>query len=182
MQDNNKTDSDIPEKEKKELPQWVKRCAELSMGTSLSDDQIRDRAFHLIGGSVMFGICITELSDSFLVGMPAVLVADGNKIEGREFSASNIIRLMRSSVIYMNIPENPYKAHYYRFLTSRFEELPDFFEEDRRDIVKNFVHNYDNRSKEPQVEGFEEIDIIDHENAGVSPDSFWSSHNSKEIH
>jgi hypothetical protein len=182
VQDNNKTDSTISEMEKKELPQWVKRCAELSMGTASSGDQIRDRAFHLIGGTVMFGICMAELEDSFLVGLPAVLVADGNTVEGREFSASNIIRLMRSSIIYMNIPENPYKMYYFKFLMKNFDEIPDFFEKDRRDIITNFVHNYESRPKEPDVEGFEEIDIIDHENAGASPDSFWSSHNSKEIH
>ena len=92
-------DDDMP-------PEYLQQCAELSINPPLRKDEIRARCFHLVGGTVIFGVCIAELPDSFLVSSPAVLTSTEGEVEGKAIGSSNIIRLIKSGVSFVSIPVN----------------------------------------------------------------------------
>lgn len=184
MQD---TDNKVPTQEdenEKALPEYMKLCAELSLNMALGESELRERVFHLITGTAVFGICIGELEDSFLVALPTQLVSESDKIDGKPFSKGKIIRLIRSSIAFISIPEPEHRYYYFRWLKRQFTTLPSFFTQDRRDIVNDFVYAYDNRNtnKVEQKDQKTEVPKVEDESAKGSSDSFWSSYQSTEFH
>lgn len=171
----------------KKLPEYLKVAAELSLSISLSDDEVRDRVFHLINGTVVFGICIAELPDSFLIASPSQLISEDGRIDGKAFSSAKIIRLIRSGVAFMAIPTTEHRYYYYRWLKQQFTTLPDFFSQDRRDIISEFVYAYENRSQSKKSEQTEDqanksTPEVEADFSKGSADSFWSPFLSKEFH
>lgn len=168
------------------VPEHIKLCAELSLSMSLNEGVLKDRVFHLLGGTAVFGICLGELDDSFLVASSCQLVSDNGKVDGKPFARGKVIRLMRGSVAFITIPENDHRYLYYKWLKKQFATLPSFFSQDRRDIVNDFVYAYDNRNTTKQVEQNEDQNSgepsVDGSDAKGDSDSFWSPYISMEFH
>jgi hypothetical protein len=183
-------DHNVPEEEneskEQKLPEYMKVCAELSLNMNLTDGEIRDRCFHMLGGGSVFGVCIAELNDSFLVASAAQLVNENGIIDGRPFSRSKVIRLMRNGIGFISIPDPDHRYFYYRWLKKQYTGLPSFFSEDRRDIIDQFVYNYENRDttivKQDEDQMSNEKPFVESDNVKVSADSFWSPYTSTEFH
>jgi hypothetical protein len=182
------TKNNVPVKEndaEDTLPEHIKLCAELSLSISLGDNEIKDRVFHLLGGTAVFGVCIGELDDSFLVAASCQLVSENGKVDGKPFSRSKIIRLMRTSVTFITIPESEHRYYFYKWLKKQFTNLPSFFSQDRRDIVENFVYAYENRNTHKVEQNDDQISDepeLQEDNTKGSDDSFWSPYTSMEFH
>jgi len=182
-------DKNVPDKEDEkkiqELPEYMKLCAELTLSSTVNESEIGAKVFHLITGTAVFGVCLAELKDSFFVAMPCQLVSDAGKVEGKPFTKAKVIRLIRSSIAFVSIPESDHKYYYYRWLRKQFNSLPSFFSEARRDIVEQVVYNYENRDAnraKQNEDQLEDIPEVEDDSAEGSPDSFWSPYQSTEFH
>lgn len=172
------------EKEEFDIPEYVRICADLSVDIASREDQIEARVFHLITGTAIFGVCVGEIKDSFLVAVPAQLVSENGKVDGKPFTKGRVIRLIRSSIAFVSIPEPDHRYYYYKWLKKQFTSLPSFFSKERKQIIDDFVYNYENRSK--QIEQNEESDFdgpeLEEGGSKGSPESFWSPYKSTEFH
>ena len=168
------------------LTEYMKTCVELSVNMTLQPGELRDRCFHLIGGGAVFGICIGELPDSFLVSSSCQLVSDAGKIDGKPFSRAKIIRLIRSAVAFISIPDAEYRYLYYRWLKKQFTDQSDFFDQERRDIIEKFVYAYENRDAKKAEQSENDGTGLDQESKkegfGESDRSFWSIYRTNSFH
>jgi hypothetical protein len=185
LEDNDNVPIVKNEKEEFEIPEYVKMCAELSVDVASREGEIEAKVFHLITGTAIFGICVGEIRDSFLVAMPAQLVSENGKIDGKAFTKGRIIRLIRSSIAFVSIPEPDHRYYYYKWLKKQYTSLPSFFSKSRCDIVDKFVYAYENRSSKNTEEHNEEPEDgfeLEADDSSGSPDSFWSIYRSTEFH
>lgn len=174
------------EKEEFDIPEYVRMCADLSVDIASREDQIEARVFHLITGTAIFGVCVGEIKDSFLVAVPAQLVSENGKVDGKPFTKGRVIRLIRSSIAFVSIPEPDHRYYYYKWLKKQFTSLPSFFSQERRDIVDKFVYAYEHRSDQTQKEQTEDSEqeglALEEDSAKGSPESFWYPYKSTEFH
>lgn len=182
-------DKDTPvqegELETKDIPEYVKSCVQLSLSGSIAENEVRDRCFHLLSGGAIFGICLGELDDSFLVSYSCQLVSESGKVDGRPFARAKVIRLFRTAIGFISIPDKEHRYHYFRWLKKQFHIQPEFFNKERRDIIEKYVYAYEN-SKTKVEQTNVPVDSVRDDGDGsaslIGPDSFWSIHNSTEFH
>jgi hypothetical protein len=167
-----------------EVPEYLRICAGLSLNMTMAEDEVRDRAFHMLTGSVVFGMLVAELTDSFLIAASCILISENGKVDGKPFARAKILRMMKTSVAFISAPEPEHKNYYYKWLKKQYTSLPSFFSQGRRDIIDNFVYNYENRSKpiEQNEDQIEEAPELAEESTKGSADSFWSPYSSTEFH
>lgn len=91
---------------------------------------------------MVFGIQIFELTDSFLVALPAVLVEEDGVVEGRPLVGSPVIRLYKSS-LQLSAPAEPeYLIQYLSFLVRKGKfatKLNGYLNSDREDYVQRVL-------------------------------------------
>jgi hypothetical protein len=185
VQENN---IDVPTEENEvtdyEIPEYVRLCAELSVDIVLTDERADARIFHLASGSAIFALCIGDIKDSFLVAMPAQLVSENGKVDGKPFTKGKVIRIFKSSLAFVSIPEAEVRNYYYKWLKKNYDSLPSFFSQERRDSIENFVYAFENRSKQAEEQHEDQNDgyRLEDGDTGGSPDSFWSPYTSREFH
>ena len=86
-------------------------------------DSIGERCFSLTTGRAVFGVCVAELTDSFLVAMPAILQNDGTSIVGKSLVTEPMIRIYKGNIVYSSLVQPAHRYHYYEYL----EEFKDMF-------------------------------------------------------
>lgn len=179
----NETNVPVENEDISVVPDYMKTCIELSLNMALKEGELRDRCFHLLSGGVVFGICIGELPDSFLVFGSARLISESGKIDGKPFS-KKIIRLIRTAVAFISIPDPEHRYYYFRWLKKQFGSS-DFFDKDRRDIIEKYVYAYENSKTKVEQSAAPEDDDMPVEGESASPggpDSFWAPYESTEFH
>lgn len=167
------------------IPEYMKTCIQLSINESLGEKEVRDRCFHLLSGGAIFGICIGELPDSFLVSSSCQLVSESGKIDGKPFARAKVIRLFRNSIAFISIPDKEHRYYYFKWLKKQFADHSEFFNKERRDIIEKYVYAYENSKTKVEQSDVPEDDVQDVEEESASmigPNSFWSIHNSTEFH
>lgn len=125
------------------------QCNELSKTEYSNDDKIDIRCFYLQDGKVFFGVLFSENADSFLVGAVARLgLMEDKSIQAHSITSQAVIRLMKSSVIFVTSPDG-YKYHYYKYLLEDgVGLLPDYMTDERISYLESEV---DKAEKLPKV-------------------------------
>ncbi|MNK09940.1 hypothetical protein D3C87_279490 [compost metagenome] len=165
-------------------PDYLRQCADLAVNLPLAKDEIRARCFHLIGGSVIFGICIAELPDSYLVSTPAVLTSNNGDVDAKAVGASNVVRLAKAGTSFISLPADDHKFYYYRWLERTHKFECDIFTQERCAVIKQFLYNYKNRgqSVSSEFEPERKAETEDRSKSGAKSDSFWMSSDGKTRH
>lgn len=165
-------------------PDYLRQCAALAINMPLAKDEIRARCFHLIGGSVIFGMCVAELPDSYLIAIPAVLTSNNGEVDGKSVGASNIIKLMKAGTSFMSLPTDEYKFYYFRWIERTHKFECDIFTQERRAVIKQFLYNYKNRNQpvDSEIRKDKVVETEDRYKSGAKSDSFWMSSDGKTRH
>lgn len=167
-----------------EPPKYLRQCADLAINMPLGPEELRARCFHLIGGTVIFGLCIAELPDSYLAATPSVLTSSNGDVEGKGIGASEVIRLKKSGISFVSLPTDEHKYYYYRWLKRRHKYECDIFTQERREIIDKFLYTYENRnstSKSSQDKNTS-VDKEVQAKSGANSDSFWIPSDGKMRH
>ncbi|HET8686533.1 MAG TPA: hypothetical protein VFM18_07690 [Methanosarcina sp.] len=102
-------------------------------------------AFATTGKQVVFGIPLVELSDSFMVGLPALLYGNEDGVRGKELSSAPIIRMYKSNLSYSSPAPEANAYFYYKYLEEKKYKLLSFFTKERCE----FLHSVS--SKKPEA-------------------------------
>lgn len=147
--DKNKLDNAVvvDSSESQETPLFLRDMKALIEQTPISSDDVGERCFSLLGGRVVFGLLFAELSDSFLVGLASTLVSDGHEIDGKLLTASPVIRLLKSGVAFVSIPELEHQYYYFRHIRRLTGTLPGYFTPVRLQKIGEAISMWKEREK-----------------------------------
>ena len=83
---------------------WLQRVSSLtnSADIPLSLRDISSRCFALSNGRVVFGLSVAEISDSYLVALPAVLVDNNGVIRGTSLVSEPLVRIFKSNLLFVS--------------------------------------------------------------------------------
>lgn len=120
QKNNNNSASFLPYHEVETKPSWVTLANSLQYVPS-STDEVVSRCFSLSSGRVIFGMLLRELEDSYIVGMPTVLVGDKDGVRGKSVVTEPTIRLFKSTIAFTCTVSDEYKSIYYRHILDKHE-------------------------------------------------------------
>lgn len=120
QQNNNNSASFLPYYEVETVPSWVTLANSLQYVPSTTDE-IVSRCFSLSSGRVIFGMLLRELDDSYIVGMPTVLVGDKDGVRGKSLVSEPTIRLFKSTLAFTCTVSTEYKSVYYRHVLDVYQ-------------------------------------------------------------
>lgn len=146
--DNNNNDSSVIVEEKIDMPLFIRDLKSLTVTEVASEFEIGERCYSLLGGRVVFGIQLGELTDSFLVALPSTLHSEdgGETINGKLLTASPVIRLMKNGVAFVTMPEVEHQYHYFKFIQPLQDILPGYFNEARQTLIKEAIELYNGKA------------------------------------
>lgn len=125
---------------KKEVSNHVELCNQLTGDTPTDNTAIPEtRCFYAPDGSIIMGILLSETEDSFLVGASAkMMMTVDRRVSSEPITAQPVLRLLKSSVRYVVMPQELTAYHYYSFLeTFGYKNLPEYFTEERRQYISS---------------------------------------------
>lgn len=130
------------------LPMYAKLALEL---VSNSDNDLlpRVRCFYLSGNRCFFGILLSEISDSYIVGGLCKLTSSGEDgvYSAEKLPISPVSRLHKTSCEITTIPLKHFLLSYLRFLYRDGEDiLPEYFTEQRKQAIKDFLDGFGTES------------------------------------
>jgi hypothetical protein len=105
---------------------------------------LRERCF-ITQDASLFGCLIDELFDSFLVALPSVISVDSEsgKSSGRLVPECRVLRLMKSQVESVVIPNSQQQYFYMKHLSTLFDWMPDFFNEEKIEYIKYWMNHFE---------------------------------------
>ena len=89
----------------------------------------------------MFAIQLAETSDSFLLGLPALLVNSESRVKGRAFVNQPYIRLFKANVLFVMNPEPIHKHYYYQYVLGNRESLKWYLDDLREAEIQTTIHS-----------------------------------------
>jgi hypothetical protein len=151
MADKKEIDDGVIIEEKIDLPFFIRDLKSLTNLDTMPEFEVGDRCYSLLGGRVVFGIQLGELLDSFLVALPTTLHSEdgGVTINGKLLTASPVIRLMKSGVAFITIPEFEHQYHFFRFIQPLEDLLPGYFNPARKTIMAKAIELYTGKAASP---------------------------------
>lgn len=172
-----------------ELPQKKLGPMGLAMASLMSGDDttpIPVMTFSMPDKTVVFGIRLAEATDSFLVALPAKLYADNNTVIGKELTTAPVIRLMKSSTMFLACGSEENNFFYLRYLNSRAKSFPEYFTEERLEYLKYVTENMPDSAKLALHHIFHGKESTDDgaSTEGYDPHEAWKHmpYNKKTIH
>lgn len=121
MQKNNNNSAPfLPYHEVETKPSWAALANSLQYAPPTTDEVV-SRCFSLSSGRVIFGMLLRELEDSYIVGMPTVLVGDKDGVRGKSVVSEPTIRLFKSTLAFTCTVSDEYKSVYYRHVLDKHE-------------------------------------------------------------
>jgi hypothetical protein len=151
----------------KEYPAYVK--AMLSLVEKNPDRVgrnpiVEDRCFMMTSGRAIFGFCLAELSDSFLVGLASTLQSEDGTIDGKMITSNPVLRIFKSSVNFVAIPEFEHKYYFYRYALDHTEFMEEYFTDERIEYMLGVINRWESTPKKGKTaeqeakESYEEED------------------------
>lgn len=120
MQNNNNNSAPfLPYHEVEAKPSWDTLATSLQYAPSTTDEVV-SRCFSLSSGRVIFGMLLRELEDSYIVGMPTVLVGDKDGVRGKSVVSEPTIRLFKSTLAFTCTVSDEYKSVYYKHVLDTY--------------------------------------------------------------
>lgn len=120
QKNNNNSASFLPYHEVEAKSSWATLANSLQYVPSTTDEVV-SRCFSLSSGRVIFGMLLRELEDSYIVGMPTVLVGDKDGVRGKSVVSEPTIRLFKSTLAFLCTVSDEYKSVYYRHVLDKHE-------------------------------------------------------------
>lgn len=104
---------------------WSQRVEALAPGLPVPLVVFDASAFCLAlsNGRVVFGMVLHELSDSYLVAMPAILVNDDGVIRGKSMVSEPLIRIFKSNMLFYSSCSEKHLPAYHLYLYERVKLL-----------------------------------------------------------
>lgn len=160
------------------LPDYIGDMARLCRMEPLSHDDVGDRCFYMNSGKVIFAILVGELADSFLVTLPSTLISTGKEVVGKLVTSAPTIRLMKSSIAFVSMPEPEHKHLYYKHIITLVHMVPGFFNDERAEVIKEVISKEIPREKMEQLAApgrSAQPQEGDDEDEDEGPDRRWAS-------
>lgn len=126
-----------PQKETEvELTKYIKDVLRLSVTSLPEANELRPRAFHMLGGSLILGLHFTETPDSFLVGLPALLAElPGGQISVTSLSRSKVVRINKTASSFVDFMDEKTLRWYYLYLSGVPKEYSDILNPERMLLI-----------------------------------------------
>src|ERR1700739_3406946 len=104
---------------------------------------LRERCF-VTEDATIFGCLIDELFDSFLVALPSIILVDSKgSPSGRLVPECRVLRIMKSRVESVLIPNSQQQYFYMKHLSTLFEWMPDFFNEEKIGYIQYWMDQFE---------------------------------------
>ena len=136
---------------------------QLSVIREYGDEEVRERAFYTVGGIVLYGLCVAELPDSFLVGLPASFTKDevGHYVV-HQAVPHQVTRLLKTSVSMVGFCTPMLREIYFKYLMTLPEECDLLSDKRREYLLKEITKKADQfqlrvQEEYKKPETFEEV-------------------------
>jgi hypothetical protein len=108
-----------------------------------SEEGVPVRCLSLVGGRIVFGILLSELSDSIMMGLTSTLVSDGSEVSGKLISTEPVMRLFKANIGFLVEPEKDHLFYYYKHISSHLDKMPEFFTSLRLNTIRDLLSTHE---------------------------------------
>jgi hypothetical protein len=124
---------------------------ELVKKSPVGTERVGDRQFNLVNGRTIFGVVFEETDDAFLILRPTMLTSEteDGPIDGKLIVHGPMIRLMKTSVVLITIPDAYHRYHYYKFLLKIKNKSQQLFSEEVLSAILESVEEFESKRKSP---------------------------------
>jgi hypothetical protein len=117
-------------------------CVEqMVMDLTATNQEVGPKVMSLtaLTGRVFFGLCLSELEDSFIMVNPCVFMSNGEDIKAENTSKQPVVRMLKTAFMMVSNADPVHRFYFLNHLTTQFQRLPGFFTKEVRAGIEGLV-------------------------------------------
>lgn len=108
-------------------------------GLLIKKGTISIRMFSVNTGATVVAFIFGETTDSFMVGLPAMLIVTGEGISAKMVSPTPIVRMLKNSISMVAMPTQKYLFSYLSVCRNQMDKIPGYFDIERKTQVESLL-------------------------------------------